>query len=162
MFEKAQKILEYELQSLHDDLIKEHRRLKMTATGKWERSLAIEVKLEAGRLIGRVVGEHYTRQLQFGRKPGKMPPVDMIHKWIKAKGIRALKDGMTTRRLAWAIAVKIKKKGTKYFRQGGTTLISNVVTPERIRQIIDDIQNSISEELFATTIDKLKELEKAA
>ena len=57
-----------------------------------------------------------------GRKPGKMPPTDAIKKWIRQKPLRLrdLKTGsfvkMTESKVdsvAFAIANKIKKEGTK-------------------------------------------------
>jgi len=69
--------------------------------------------------------------VEFGRKPGKMPPVEAIALWVRRKGlagaykVTAGKTGRHTRigkreqqrredwSLAWAIAIKIKRAGTK-------------------------------------------------
>ena len=57
-----------------------------------------------------------------GRRPGKMPPTDAIKRWIKKKPLRLrdLKTGsfvkMTEKKVdsvAFAIATKMKKEGTK-------------------------------------------------
>ena len=50
--------------------------------------------------------------VEFGRKPGKMPPVEAIALWVKRKGIAGSKR-VEQRRMAWAIAIKIKRVGTK-------------------------------------------------
>ncbi|HEY4722441.1 MAG TPA: hypothetical protein VII92_11370 [Anaerolineae bacterium] len=69
--------------------------------------------------------------VEFGRKPGKMPPVEAIALWVRRKGlagtykVAASKIGRHARTgkreqqrkedwsLAWAIAKKIKRVGTK-------------------------------------------------
>lgn len=160
-FPKTHKILEDELNLLYDDLIAEHKRLKMPATGNWMKTLAVNIVTTTGQMMGEIVGSHYTRQLDFGRKPGKMPPVKAIERWIEAKGIRALKAKMTNRQLAFAIAVKIKKEGTRYYKQGGTTLVRGVVTMKRIEDILSKVTLSLQDELFEMFSDKLTELSQA-
>jgi hypothetical protein len=41
--------------------------------------------------------------------------------------------------LAFLIARKIAKEGTKYYKQGGTDLLEAVITPERIQLILDQV-----------------------
>lgn len=64
-------------------------------------------------------GIPYGFSVNFGRKPGKMPPVDDIEYWIIRKQLqwhRTLASGqskaMTTREMAWALAKHIAKEGT--------------------------------------------------
>ena len=69
-----------------------------------------------------------------GRRAGKMPPVQKILKWIEQKGIKPIKDKMTTTSLAWAIARKIARDGTNPINH--KKIYEEVITPQRIDQII--------------------------
>ena len=129
-------LLLLEFEKLKQDLISKHIELGMKASGKWIDSLeVVEENLRVSLL-----GEKYTDQLVYGRRAGTMPPVSAIEQWIKDKGII---PNIPIRSLAWAIAINIKKNGTKYYQQGGTDLVSSVITVERINKII----NLIGEEL---------------
>lgn len=129
-------LLLLEFEKMKQDLISKHIELGMKASGKWIDSLeVVEENLRVSLL-----GEKYTDQLVYGRRAGTMPPVSAIEQWIKDKGII---PNIPIRSLAWAIAINIKKKGTKYYQQGGTDLVSSVITVDRINKII----NLIGEEL---------------
>jgi len=76
----------------------------------------------------------YGLPVEYGRKPGKMPPVDAIQFWVMRKGLAGTYSIKTQRRLgsyktqdeqdrqmAWAVAKRIAKYGTKgafMFRDG--------------------------------------------
>ncbi len=80
----------------------------------------------------------YAIPVEVGRAPGTMPPVDAIQAWVHDKGLggrtRVVQRGRNAgqerlvrapanveRRIAWAIAMKIKQRGTKgkhMFRDG--------------------------------------------
>ena len=76
----------------------------------------------------------YGLPVEYGRKPGKMPPVDAIQLWVTRKQLAGTYSIKTQKRLgsyadqeaqdrqaAWAIAKKIAKHGTKgafMFRDG--------------------------------------------
>lgn len=53
----------------------------------------------------------YAEVLEVGRKPGKMPPVDVIKEWIQIKQIPP-PQGVSLDQFAFMIARKIGKKGT--------------------------------------------------
>lgn len=67
----------------------------------------------------------YAYWVEYGRKSGGMPPVDVIYQWVKRKGRvknSALKSATVftgksqdelARSAAWAIAKSIKRQGTK-------------------------------------------------
>tara|TARA_R110002049_G_scaffold309180_1_gene518138 strand:- start:26746 stop:27207 length:462 start_codon:yes stop_codon:yes gene_type:complete len=134
--DKARSIVLLEFEKMKQDLISKHIELGMKASGKWIDSL--EVTEEEMKV--KLLGENYTDQLVYGRKNGTMPPVSAIEEWIRNKGITT---NIPIRSLAWAIAINIKKNGTKYYQQGGTDLVSSVITPQRINKII----NLVGEEL---------------
>ncbi|SNA77375.1 hypothetical protein [Flavobacterium psychrophilum] len=133
-------ILQIEFESIKIDLIKKHNILKMKASGKWENSLVVNVlDLKDGLIMARVYGEKYTEQLVNGRIPGKFPPIQVIKDWIINKGIAGVMEKAKVSSIAFLIARKIAKEGTKYFKDGGTDLVSSVYTPERIQRIIDKV-----------------------
>ena len=115
---------------LREELVEKHIELGMEASGNWIRSLEVTKTAMSTKLIG----EDYTAQLVYGRKPGTLPPVQAIKQWIEDKGITS---NLTTTALAWAIAMKIKRDGTNYYQKGGTDLVSSVITPDRIQKIIN-------------------------
>lgn len=142
-------ILIEEWELLRTDLIKRHNQLGMKASGRWERELAVFYK----RMSVALFGEHYTYYLVNGRKAGKMPPVKAIKQWIEDKGIASnIKGKISVSSLAFLIARKIGREGTRYYRRGGTNLIESVVTPQRIQRIMNRVGDSVAievaEELF--------------
>ena len=52
----------------------------------------------------------YASYVEYGRKPGKMPPPDILEAWANKKFRLSHKDA---RSAAWALARSIAKKGTK-------------------------------------------------
>ena len=128
-----EQILKEEFNLIRIDLVRRHEELGMKASGKWIEGLEVDVR----GLTGILRGEHYTEQLVNGREPGKMPPVEAILQWILNKGIRP--DKGTVNSLAWAIAKKIAKEGTEYYKEGGTDLVDYVITPERVQRILDRV-----------------------
>ena len=157
-----QEILREEFALLKEDLIENHQKLGMKASGKWINELSDEVIEIGSKLIGRITGASYTRQLVDGRRPGKMPPVRMIEEWIKNKGIQALESRLRLSQMAFAIARKIAQSGTRYYREGGTDLIERVVTPERMQRIIDRVTESVLNDQVDIYVRELRKLEKAA
>ena len=129
-------ILDKEFNEIKKDLIEKHIELGMRASGKWVESL--EVITEGNTT--KILGLEYTEQLINGRKPGNRPPIEAIKQWIIDKGIiNQIQGKITVTGLAFAISIKIAKSGTRYFQEGGTDLVSSVITPERIQSIIDEV-----------------------
>ena len=79
----TEQIMELEFESLKNDLIKEYDALGMRASGKFADELVVEVGIDNVKLIG----EKYAEQLEYGRRGGKFPPIQMSKQWIKDKGI---------------------------------------------------------------------------
>tara|TARA_S200002703_G_C3787290_1_gene242805 strand:- start:43 stop:525 length:483 start_codon:yes stop_codon:yes gene_type:complete len=148
-------VLQEELDDLVKDLQKRHQQLGMKATSNWLRQLETEVYQVGTRYVGKVLGTFYTYFLVNGRKPGKRPPSKVIEKWIRVKGITP-KGDITVKQLAFLIARKIGEFGTKYYRQGGTDLISSVVTPARIESIINKVVRAYEEETIPALQENLK------
>jgi len=80
------------------------------ASGNLKRSLNYGIIETPEGFDIQIISLDYIGNLNWGRAPGKMPPVKVIEEWVKTK---KLADGAKTRQLAWAIAVSIKKRGIK-------------------------------------------------
>ena len=150
-------ILEREFESIKDDLIKRHNELGMKASGLWESELNVEISESDSTTIATLSGLNYTEQLVYGRKPGKFPPIKAIEQWIIDKGIQ-LENNIKASSLAFLIARKIAKEGTKYFQNGGTDLIESVVTPERIQSIINQVKEINVVTMTKGLIEQLKQV----
>ena len=66
--------------------------------------------LDVGFFSSDVENKGYARYVEYGRKPGKMPPPDILEAWAYKKFRLSHKDA---RSAAWALARSIAKKGTK-------------------------------------------------
>lgn len=148
------------LQSLEKDLRAKFNELKMRASGTWEQSLSRTVETPTGHVIGTIYGESYTEYLTGGRPPSeKRPPIKAIEQWIKDKGIaRSAKKESEITAMAFAIAETIRRHGTRYYRQGGTDLISAVVTPARIQEIIDTVSPHYLSDITATILNQIQQI----
>lgn len=94
--------------------------------------LADSIRFEVTDTGLTIFGADYIFFLVNGRKPGKFPPKDDILRWIKQKPIIA---DIPDDSLAFLIGRKIANKGTTIFEQGGSDLISSIIT----QSLIDDI-----------------------
>lgn len=100
------------------------------ASADLRKSITYEVKLFGTFVVITVFSPmNYSYYAHEGRKPGRMPPIEPIQRWVKQKGIAGRyyvsKSGERRRRggkvrqynedrsAAWAIARSIAKKGTK-------------------------------------------------
>lgn len=95
--------------------------------------------------------EPYWKWLEYGRRPGKQPPIDPIYNWIKVKPIiPKAKNGRvpSQKQLAFAISKSIGEHGTpaysplkKMLSSPEATNIVNLITST----IIDEINNEIKD-----------------
>jgi hypothetical protein len=141
------------LNKVRDALIEDQRRKNMGASGKSAASL---------KIIGaNLLGDKSWRFQMYGRKPSaKMPPVEEILDWVINKGIkptpRENKDGsfskVTQEGLAWAIATKIRNKGTDIHlgKRPGINI------EDRVQEILKEFQQDVSKEIRATIINQIK------
>ena len=93
-------------------LIPKFNELNMNASGEWLGALSVK---GVNNNRGEIWGKDYTYYLEHGRSGGTMPPIQAIEQWVKDKFKLSGKEA--TQR-AWAVAMKIKKEGTKYYPQG--------------------------------------------
>lgn len=153
----ASQKLQEEFDSLKADLIAKHKELGMKASGNWIDSLKVETK----GLTATIYGESYTEQLVEGRAPGKFPPIEAITKWIEDKGITPF-DNISISSLAFLIARKIANEGTDYYKEGGTELVSAVITPKRIQEIVDRVSNFSINNFYSEITKVLEDIKIAA
>ena len=91
----------------------------------------------------------YWRYVEYGRKPGKFPPIDKIRQWTKVKPVlpRPGKNGKlpTENQLAFLIARKIAKKGIPATHSLSKTVNSfnlrSQIMKELERQVVKEIKN---------------------
>ena len=151
----TEQILKREFDLIVVDLKTKHVELGMKASGKW----LDELEVSTTSTSAKVIGEHYTRQLVQGRKPGTFPPIDAIRQWIVDKGIVSnIRGNITVSSLAFLIARKIAESGTRYFQQGGTDLVDSVVTPKRMQTIIDMVGHEAAINLASKLENEFKKI----
>lgn len=150
----TEEILRIEFEKLRDDLRIRYFYLGMKASGSWEKNLEVVTASNSVKLIG----AKYTEQLIYGRRPGKFPPIKAIEQWLKDKGIRPISEKMKISSLAFLIARKIANDGTNYFKKGGTDLVSAVITPQRIQEIINKVGVVNIGQFSADIIGELKKM----
>ena len=96
--------------------------------GQLYRTLSYSVKMDNSSWLISISLEEYWRYIEYGRKPGKMPPVSAIENWIKVKQIiphsMTLKSGKTVipsvKQLSFLIARSIGQRGIQprpFFKQ---------------------------------------------
>ena len=74
-----------------------------------------------------ILAEKYLEFVDKGRKPGKMPPIDDIQKWVIQKPVKFI--GKTDSQTAFIIAKSIGKKGivpTNIIQKSIDKVISNI------------------------------------
>jgi hypothetical protein len=128
-------VLQSEFDQLAKDFIKRYDELGMRASGRWADGVETVIEDKSPTFRAKVLGLEYSRQLVNGQAPGRFHPIGAIQQWIKDKGIRS---DLKPESLAFLIARKIAREGTKYYPKG-TDLIDSVYTDERIQQIINKV-----------------------
>lgn len=120
----------------------------MNASGEWLRNIHGEATYNKAVIIGL----DYSKYLDGGRPPSdKMPPISALEKWAKIKlGL----SGQQATSAAFAIAKKIQREGTNYYKQGGTDLI-NVLNSD---EVIDYVEKEVGKLIKVKALDEIKEM----
>jgi len=88
----------------------------------------------------------YGQYINDGRKPGTMPPVSALAKWVMQRGIASEQREVNS--IAWAIAIAIKKQGSptrgafKYSKNGKRTDWIGQVLEANERIIVEHIEQA--------------------
>lgn len=114
------------------------------ASGKTSQSLAVAVTDTSGELSGRFA----FGTVETGRKEGKVPSGfrDIIYRWMQDKGVHAEAQGRRSqesadRSMAYLIARKIAREGSKLYREGGRKDIYSNVLPITIERVSTELTN---------------------
>lgn len=118
-------------------------------------------KLQSFRTVTSIKGDYfliqfdiedYWKYVEYGRPPGKYPPIGSIEKWISVKPI--IPDSRfgkvpTTKQLAFMISRKISREGTRGTKPLERSLESpevktfiNAIKQEFVSQVISYIESS--------------------
>jgi hypothetical protein len=127
-----------------DGLVTNYKRLKLKASGKWERSLRNEVTEKSGVLKATIFGMDYTEFMENGRRRnGVLNPAngtpEAIKKWVGWAGSTFLKQWVIDKGLVispFAVAWKIARKGINVpnrYNTGG--LVSDVINKAALQDL---------------------------
>ena len=137
---------------LTDRLVKDIQTKRVTKYGAVNASgrLAKSVNYKVNGSTLTISAEQYIGALEFGRKPGKRPPRDVIRKWIDEKGI--IPNGISKDSLAFLIQRKIGEEGTTIWQQGGSDLVSGIFNDALRKEIENDFYSLIASEVTSDVL----------
>ena len=113
----------------------------INASGNLSNNIKSIVELNDTRLIISLELEDYWKFVEYGRGPGKMPPIDVIEQWIKIKPVipEPINGRVPdARQLAFLIARKIGREGTV-----GRYPIEKIKKSDSMKTIIDDVKREL-------------------
>lgn len=108
-----------------------------TVTGELESSVIGEASPEELVIYSKIYGDIL---LEFGRKPGKMPPIEALEDWAETR----LGDA----NLAYLVARSIARKGTKKYQQGG---------PKELSALVEEFENDFMDKELDKLLDEYTE-----
>lgn len=135
------------------------------ASGRTIRSLRVESREDGGTLFGRSP----FATLERGRKGGKVPRKfhDIIYQWMMDKGIHGTPYQFKTTRphkrsaqeagdrtLAYFISEKIRKQGTRLYRDGGRADVYSNAIPTTIKAIRQRLLGVVAAEFKSIKINE--------
>ena len=103
-FKNLHNVLKTANDNLINNIIEDLNAGNNNGSGRLGSSLSTTITGTSEVISVGLFGLDYWKYFDKGRKPGKMPPVDPIQRWIDNKGLSLN---------AWAVAKSIAKKGTK-------------------------------------------------
>lgn len=129
-------IIKEEIDSILFDIKAEYSNSGRRASGEFEKGLEAVYEHNKATIKGFVylAGRGATKKKGVDGEPTLQ---ERILEWLKVKGIRPVEKKVTLRSLAFLIARKIHKQGTR--RSEWLKVYEKVITPERIDKIIDRI-----------------------
>ena len=158
------RIGQYAVEKIREQIIAK----KITATGRTQQSLRYSVDGEKElRIIADAGDRAPISTLQYGREPGKMPPINSIKEWIIAKRmtykkieyirLKSLKwqpkytpEERALNSLAGAIAQKIARDGTKRHRENDLSIYSPI-----LKEVVELFAKFIADKNEKTIINTL-------
>ena len=119
------------------------------ASGKLIDSIKGSINYDGKYVTVDISLQDYWKYVEYGRRPGKFPPVDKIREWIKVKPVlpRPMANGKlpTENQLAFLISHSIAEKGIKPRPILKETLNAFQLEQRIYNQIISMLQETINE-----------------
>lgn len=106
------------MEALRIGVLAEMDRRNLNATGAMAASVDPEVTQDAEATVGTLSALDYWVRVGSGTPPGGPVFVDDIQKWIDAKGLDLS---------AWAVARRIRRTGSKDFREGNPNAFETAI-----------------------------------
>ena len=143
---KIQELFTEYLSDVKEGIISEQAKQGIRASGKSARSLRI---VPLGSSGVELYGAAYFDQQEEGRAPGKFPPIESIYDWLQYKkyGITYSTDS-ERRSIAYAIAKKIARFGTRTYLLGGTSIIGKAT--EDLSPLLEKVTESVGQSIIQT------------
>lgn len=129
-------IIKEEIDAILDDIIQVYEQSGRKASGQFEEGLEAVYEPNKATIRGFVYLAGRGKTKKKG-KAGEPTVQQQILKWLKTRGIRPIEENMKLSSLAYLIARKIHKEGTK--RSEWLKIYEQVITPQRIDSIIQRI-----------------------
>lgn len=117
----------------------------INASGKLSKTAQTIVEFDGRHLLVYLELEDYWKYVEYGRRAGKMPPIDAIAEWIKIKPVipQPINGKVPdTRQLAFLISRKIGREGIE-----GRYPIEKITTGSALNDIIKAIKDDIAKQL---------------
>lgn len=111
------------------------------ASGMLSQTASSTIEIDGTKLIISLNLEPYWKYVEYGRRAGKMPPIDAIARWITIKPIvpNPINGRVPdTRQLAFLIARKIGRDGIE-----GRKPITETVYSDTVETMLNDIKSAI-------------------
>ena len=143
------------IQQLANGIVEQYRKVLadegINASSTLSNTADVVVELNGDMVVISLQLEEYWKYVEFGRRPGKMPPIDNIKDWIKVKPI--IPDARTGKipsaeQLAFLIARKIGREGIPARHPINKTVYTDIT-----EQIIDAIKAEIITQLKQQLLD---------
>lgn len=146
-----------EIQRLADMIVGLYRKQLesqgINASSTLSKTAKAVVEVNGNHLLVSLNLEPYWKYVEYGRKAGKMPPIDAIAEWIKVKPIvpEPINGKVPdTRQLAFLIARKIGREGIQ-----GRKPLTNIIYSDVTESIIQDIKSEIQRQLSQAVLGDL-------
>lgn len=109
-------------------------------------NITAEVEISNGHYMVFLNLPDYWKYVEYGRNPGKFPPIDAIRKWIEIKPLVPDSRGgkvPTTDQLAYLVARKIARDGIE-----PTPLLENTLNDDSVNKAIDKFTENLITDIY--------------
>jgi len=133
-----EELLNYTGRKIVEDLKSEFDKKRLNDTGGAKDSLSYRV--EGNKII--IEGLARVLFLEFGRRPGKFPPIDVIQAWVERK-LNVEPD--KSRGVAFVIARKIAEQGTDILTNRAKGLQIELVLSDISDRFLSEVASQMAE-----------------